>query len=183
MAVSNARAMDTYRCIMTKRDLRSFTDAAIPDEVLRKVLNAGRMSGSSRNRQPWTFIVVRERARLRSLATFGRFAQHVATAAVAIVVIIDDPGQAFDAGRCAQNMMLAAWNDGIASCPASMHKASEAKRFLGVPEDKTIAVTISFGYPDPRGRRPTERAVLRILAGRGRRPLESMVSWEQYRAG
>lgn len=175
--------MDTYQCIMTKRELRSFTDGAIPDDVLRQILNAGRLSGSSRNRQPWHFIVVRDRGRLQNLATFGRFAQHVATAAAAIVLVIDDPAQGFDAGRCAQNMMLAAWNHGIASCPASLHQAAEAKRFLGVPDDKAIAVTISLGYPDPRGRRPIERAVLRILTGRGRRPLDSMVAWEQYQSG
>jgi len=181
MATSNAEVMDTYRCITTKRELRSFTNTPIPEEVLHRILNAGRRTGSSRNRQPWHFIVVRDRVRLHSLATFGRFAQHVAGAAAAIAVIIDDPGQAFDAGRAAQNMMLAAWNDGVASCPASMHNAAEAKRFLAVPEEKTIAVTISFGSPDPRGRRPAERAVLRILTGRGRRPLATMVSWEQYR--
>ena len=172
--------MDAYRCIVTKRELRSFTEKPIPDDLLRKILNAGRMSGSSRNRQPWHYVVVRDRARLRELATFGRFAQHVATAAAAIVLIIDDSAQAFDAGRCAQNMMLAAWDFGIASCPASMHRAEEAKRFLGVSEDQALAVVISIGYPHPSGRGPIERVALRVLAGRGRRPLASMVSWERY---
>ncbi len=174
--------MDTYRCIITKRDLRSFTEETIPDEVLRKILNAGRMSGSSRNRQPWHFVVLRDRDRLQQFAAFGRFAQHVATAAVAIAVVIQEAPQAFDAGRCAQNMMLAAWNFGIASCPASLHHALEAKRFLGIPEGGMIAIVISLGYPHPRGRRAIERAALRILAGRGRRPLASVVAWERYDA-
>lgn len=171
--------MDTYQCIATKRDLRSFTSAAISEETLRKVLNAGRLSGSSRNRQPWQFIVVQDRARLEHLAKFGRFARHVATAAAAIVLIIDDAREAFDAGRCAQNMMLAAWNVGLASCPATLHHAQEAKHFLGVPTDKTIAMAISLGYPDPRGRRLVERAVVGIILGRGRRPLEAIVVWDQ----
>ncbi len=176
----NSCAMDAYQCIVTKREFRSFTADPIPADLLQKVLNAGRMSGSSRNRQPWHFVVLQDRARLRQFATFGRFAQHVAAAAAAIAVIVDEPSHAFDAGRCAQNVMLAAWNFGIATCPATTHHAAEAKRFLGVPEDKTIAVTISLGYPDPRGRRVIERAALRILAGRGRRPFESMVSRERY---
>lgn len=172
--------MDTYKCIMTKRDLRSFTEAPIPDDLMWQILNAGRLSGSSRNRQPWQFLVVRDRARLRQVAKFGRFAQHVATAAAAIVLIVDDSSQVFDAGRCAQNMMLAAWNAGLASCPATMHHSTEAMHFLGIPDSKTIAVVLSVGYPDPRGRRPIERAALRILAGRGRRPLEALVAWEAY---
>jgi len=166
--------------VVTKRDLRTFTDEPIDHRTLVKILNAGRRSGSSRNRQPWHFVVVRDRARLRHLAGCGRFAQHLASAAAAVIVVIDDPAYAFDAGRCAQNMMLAAWSQGIASCPATLHHASEAKALLGIPPDKTLAVALSFGHPHPRGRGAVEHAALRILAGRGRRPLASMVSWEQF---
>lgn len=183
LSPSNLWVMDTYKCIATKRDLRSFTDALIPEEALEQILNAGRLSGSSRNRQPWRFLIIRDRSRLRHLATFGRFAQHVATASAAIVLIVDETHQAFDAGRCAQNMMLAAWNAGIASCPATLDRSKDAAVELGIPESKTIAVVISLGYPDPRGRRPIERTALRILAGRGRRPLATLVTWEQYRDG
>ncbi len=172
--------MDAYRCIISKKDLRTFTDRAIPDDVLRKILNAGRMSGSSRNRQPWHFVVVRERDRLTSLAGFGRFAQHVATAAAAVAIVIDDAAFAFDAGRCAQNMMLAGWNFGIASCPATPHRSDEAKRFLGIPPSKVLPIIISFGHARAGGRGPVERAALRILTGRGRRPLQAVVSWERY---
>lgn len=175
--------MDAYKCIISKRDMRTFTDKPIPDEVLRKILNAGRMSGSSRNRQPWHFVVVRDRDRLRSLAGFGRFAQHVATAAAAVAVVIEDPGFAFDAGRCAQNMMLAAWNFNVASCPATPHNADEAKRFLAVPPGKALPIILSFGYPRASGRGPIERTALRILAGRGRQPLRSLVSWDNYGSG
>jgi len=145
-----------------------------------KILNAGRMAGSSRNRQPWHFVVIRERPRLRELAAFGRFAQHVGTAAAAIALVLEDSGAAFDAGRCAQNIMLAAWSWGVASCPATMHQSAEAKVFLRIPPDKTLAIVVSLGYPHPRGRGAIERTALRILASRGRRPLVSMVSWEEY---
>ncbi|MDQ7844313.1 MAG: nitroreductase family protein [Armatimonadota bacterium] len=174
--------MDTYRCIVTKRDLRTFTDRPIPDRILRRILDAGRRSGSSRNSQPWHFVVVRDRSRLRTLAGFGRFAQHVATAAAAVGLVVDSPRALFDAGRCAQNMMLAAWNEGVASCPATMHDAAGAGALLGIPAGHVIATVISLGYPHPGGRGPIERAVLRILAGRGRRPLSTMVSWERYGA-
>src|SRR3970040_2944979 len=96
--------MDTYRCIVTKRELRTFTDRPVPEEILRQILNAGRMSGSSKNSQPWHFVVVRERQRLRELSGFGRFAQHVAAAAAAVCVVIDSPRALFGGGRCAQDM-------------------------------------------------------------------------------
>lgn len=172
--------MDTYRCIVAKRDLRTFTDRPIAPALLRRILNAGRMSGSSKNSQPWHFVVVRERERLRALAGCGRFAQHVAQAAAAVCVIVDSPRDLFDAGRCAQNIMLAAWNAGVASCPASMHRSEEAGSLLAVPPGRVLATVISLGYPHPRGRGPIERAALRILAGGGRRRLEAMVSWERY---
>jgi len=172
--------VDAYRCILTKRDLRTFTDDPIDRPTLIQILEAGRRTGSSRNRQPWHFVVVADPPRLRDLAGCGRFAQHVARSAVAVVVLVDDGAAAFDAGRCAQNMMLAARALGIASCPASMHRADEAKALLGIPSDKTIAIVIGFGYPHPRGRGAIERTALRILTGRRRRPLESLVSWERY---
>lgn len=172
--------MDTYRCIVTKRELRTFTDGPLPEDVLRRILNAGRMSGSSKNTQPWHFVVIRERERLRALAAFGRFAQHVGGAAAAVCVVVESTRALFDAGRCAQNVMLAAWDAGVASCPASMHQAEKAREFLGAPAGHVVAAVISLGYPHPRGRGPVERTALRILAGRGRRPLASMVSWERY---
>ncbi|HEX9531593.1 MAG TPA: nitroreductase family protein [bacterium] len=172
--------MDAYHGILTKRDLRTFTDRPIDRSALIQILEAGRRTGSSRNRQPWHFVVVADPPRLRDLAGYGRFAQHVARSAAAVAVLLDDAGAAFDAGRCAQNMMLAAWALGIASCPASMHRADEAKALLGIPPDKTIAIVIGFGYPHPSGRGVIERTALRILTGRGRRPLDSVVSWERY---
>ncbi len=172
--------MDAYQRILFKRDLRTFTDRPIDRSTLIQILEAGRRAGSSRNRQPWHFVVVADPSRLRDLAGCGGFAQHVAHSAAAIVVLIDDAGAAFDAGRCAQNMMQAAWALGIASCPASMHRADEAKALLGIPADKTIAIVIGFGYPRPSGRGVIERTALRVLTGRGRRPLKSLVSWERY---
>ncbi len=172
--------MTAYGVITSKREIRSYTGQAVPDDTLRKILNAGRMSGSSRNRQPWHFVVVRDPARRGRLADFGRFAQHLRSAAAVVCLVVDGPGALFDAGRCAQNLMLGAWALGVASCPATLHRAEDASAFLGVPAGHVIATAIALGYPHPRGRGAVERTALRILAGRGRRPLASMISWERY---
>ncbi|MGH2349313.1 MAG: nitroreductase family protein [bacterium] len=172
--------MDAYACITGKREIRTFAERPLDRGTLPKILEAGRRSGSSRNRQPWHFVVTEDRQRLRALSRCGRFAQHLAGAAAAVVIVADASRDAFDAGRCAQNMMLAAWSLGIGSCPATLHRAEQAHTLLAVPGSKVIAIALSFGYPHPRGRGPLERAVLGVLTGRGRRPLASMVFWEEY---
>lgn len=172
--------MDAYTCIITKREIRTFAKRPIDEGTLERILQAGRRSGSSRNRQPWHFVVIQDPNRLAALSRCGRFAQHIAGAAAAVVVALDEARDAFDAGRCAQNMMLAAWSMGVGSCPASLHDADRARSVLKLPDRMAVAIALSLGYPHPRGRGPVERAVLRILAGRGRRPLASMVSWEQF---
>ncbi|MBI3997459.1 MAG: nitroreductase family protein [Armatimonadetes bacterium] len=172
--------MDAYRCLVTKRDLRSYLDRPIDRPTLLKILDAARRAGSSRNRQPWQFIAVTERETMRRLSRCGRFAAHLASAAAAVIVVVEAARDLFDAGRCAQNLMLAAWSLGIASCPASLHHDAEARAVLGLPEGAVLAITVALGYPDSRGRGRIERLALRVLAGRGRRPLEDLVHWERY---
>lgn len=172
--------MDAYRCILSKREVRTFLPREVPLETIRQVLEAGRWSGSSRNRQPWHFIVVRDRERLQQLARFGRFAGHVADAAFAVAVAVEAERDLFDAGRCAQNMMLAAWALGIGSCPTVMHNEAQAKEFLGLPPSMKLAIVLAFGYPAKRRKGLAERAVARVLLGKGRKPLEEIVSWERF---
>jgi len=172
--------MTAYDVIVSKRELRSYTDRPLSEDTLRKILNAARMSGSSRNRQPWHFVVLRDPARLRQLASYGRFTPHLPGAAAVVCVVVDGPGALFDAGRCAQNLMLGAWALDVASCPATLHREKDARAFLDVPDGHVIATAIALGYARPGGRGAVERTVLRVLTARGRRPLASMISWEQY---
>jgi len=124
--------MDAYRCIVTKRDVRRYTETAIDRAALIQILEAGRSSGSARNRQPWQFIVVTDPSLLARLARCGRFATHLARARAGIVLTVDTPRALFDAGRCAQNLMLAAWSLGIASCPVTLQDDAEVRRvYLG----------------------------------------------------
>jgi len=172
--------MDPYGVIVGKRDLRTYTDQPIPSGTLLRILNAARRSGSSRNRQPWEFVVVTDREERARLAHCGRFAAHLATAAAVVVILIESPRDQFDAGRCAQTLMLAAWSQGIASCPVTLHHDVRAREVLGVAAGPVIATAIALGYPHPRGRGPIERMALGILTGRGRKPLADLVHWNRY---
>lgn len=141
--------MDAYKTIVTKRDTRSFLETPIPDESLHRILQAGRMAGSSKNVQPCRFIVIDDPAVKAEIAKCGDFATWIPTAPllIAIAVSAQSTRGEYDAGRASQNMMVAAWADGISSCPVSMHHVDCARDTLGAPADFHISITLGFGYP------------------------------------
>jgi nitroreductase len=149
-------AMDTWQAINTVRVVRRFTDLALTDAEVERILNAGRRAGSSKNEQRWAFIVVRDRDRLRELARVGRYAGHLAGAPVAVALVTPDASGPrntsvmWDLGRAAQNMVLAAWELGIGSVPATVYEHALATRILGLPSDLRCDFLLSFGHPaDP----------------------------------
>jgi nitroreductase len=158
--------MDTYTCIRTKRDTRFYVDTPIPEESLHRILQAGRMAGSSKNSQPCRFVVIEDAAKRKELAACGHFAEHIPYAPLVIAVVVPESGWDFDAGRAAQNMMLAAWAEGITSCATSMHDAECARRVLGLPDGYRVVIVLPFAYPPPEGIKPR---------GIGRIPLEELV--------
>jgi nitroreductase len=143
--------------IAAKRAVRRFADRPLPDEAIAAIVDAGRHAGSSKNTQPWTFIVVRDRERLQELGSVGNWAGHLARAAVGIALVTPDPATAeaplsvyWDLGQAAQNMMLAAWELGIGSVPATVYDQALARRILGYPDDRHCEFLLSFGFPaDP----------------------------------
>ncbi|HVQ22132.1 MAG TPA: nitroreductase family protein, partial [Candidatus Saccharimonadia bacterium] len=143
-------AMETWTAIDTVRVVRSFSDRAIEPDRLRRILDAARRTGSSKNEQDWAFIVVSDRAHLTELAAVGPFAGHLAGATVAVALAIPRTDDAWDLGRAAQSMILAAWEMGIGSVPATVYDHALAARLLDVPDDWSCPYLLSFGYPaDP----------------------------------
>jgi nitroreductase len=168
--------VSTYRTIVSKRDTRSYTGEAIADEHLGRIVRAGRMAGSSKNQQPLRFVVVRDPAQAQRLAGAGDYTDPIRNAPLSIAILLRSDQRAFDAGRAAQNMMLAAWELGITSCPVAIHRELEARSVLGHPETYVVAMVIVFGHPQPD-----------VPLGRGaaRLPLEELVHherWESERA-
>lgn len=173
--------------IRTKRAVRQFTEQPLPEDAVHTILTAGRRAQSSKNTQPWSFVVVRDHARLKQLSECGTYAGHLAGAAMGVAIIT--PGapmdaspaeqaehQAwimFDVGQAAAYMQLAAWELGVGSCIATIYEPEKAKAILGVPQDTRCDVAISFGYPAPSAIRPAASAA-------GRRPYEDVVHVEQW---
>ena len=148
--------METWQAINTVRVVRKFSSEPIEDEHLERILNAGRRTGSSKNDQHWAFIVIRDREHLGELTAVGHYSDHLAGATVAIAIVTPDASGHYnnsvmwDAGRAAQNMVLAAWDLGIGSVPATVYDHELASRLLGLPDDRRCDFLLSFGHPaDP----------------------------------
>jgi nitroreductase len=165
-----------WDAIRTKRMVRRFDPRPLDPGAIERILDAGRHAGSSKNLQRWDFIVVRDREQLRALSKVGDYAGHLAGATVAIALVTPDPragGQAlsimWDLGLAAENMVLAAWEVGIGSCPATVYDQALARSLLGYPEDRHCEYLLSFGYP------AAEDDLTRAPKAGGRRPLSEIV--------
>ncbi|MGE5273166.1 MAG: nitroreductase family protein [Verrucomicrobiota bacterium] len=163
--------MDTWPAIASRRETRDYAARPIPDGVARRILDAGRLTGSARNRQPWRFVVV------DSESARGRLAEAVyepgnVRGAQLVVAIVGRSG--FDTGRCAQNMLLAAWDAGVGSCPNGLADPDGARAALGLTADDDIAIVLTFGYP-ARERDPDRRTPEEWSARAARKPLDELV--------
>ena len=157
--------MDTYLAIASKRDVRDYSDAPIPREVRERILDAGRVSGSSRNTQKWEFVVVSGSAQER-LADAVYAPENVRDATLVVAIVGEAGG--FDVGRCSQNMMLGAWAEGVGSCPNGIRDAEAAAEICG----GEVKAVLSFGYP---AKTRLERSAEEWSAGADRKPLDELV--------
>jgi nitroreductase len=151
--------MDSFLAIVSRREVRRYDGRPLPDDAVRRILDAGRLAGSSKNRQARRFVLVRSRT--QEVADAVYVPGNVLGAALVVAVVTFGKGPlAFDAGRAAQNMMLAAWNEGIGSCPNGVADADAMRRALDIGEREQVAIVLTFGYPlrpiSPE-RRPPER--------------------------
>jgi nitroreductase len=164
--------MDTFLAVASRRETRDYADRPIPDEITRQILDAGRLAGSAQNRQPWRFIVVESDSAREQLAQAVYEPTNVHGARL-IVAIVGRSG--FDAGRCGQNMLLAAWDAGLGSCPNGLRDPGAARAALGLADDDEIAIVLTFGYP-ARERDPSRHTPDEWSARANRKPLDDLVS-------
>jgi nitroreductase len=134
-------------------------------------LQAGRMAGSSSNSQPIRFIVMRDRAVVEALVSASRGGAPALKSPLPIAIMLKKGARDFDVGRAAQNMMVAAWADGVISCPFGIQDKELAQKVLGHPDDFEVSIGVAFGYPEegsPKGR------------GQMRLALEELVHWDRW---
>ena len=156
--------------------IRQYKEDAVPDGVVDALLELARWTGSSKNTQPWHFIVVRDRETLRRLSVLRPNINWLADAPLGIAIVLD-VDHAYDEGRVTERILSGAtmlgYGGGVAWYGEEQHER-EAKRTLGVPDEKHAHQIVAIGAPrskdDPRSYGPK----------RGRKPLDELVSYERY---
>lgn len=140
--------MEVFDAVRTVLAVRSYQDKPIPPGLVRRIVEAGWLTGSSMNRQPWHFLVVEDRNTLRQLGTLASSGSYIVQAPLAIVVITEpSPYALSDASRAIQSMMLTAWAEGVGSNWVGFGGFPAVKTLLGIPAEMDIPAILPFGYP------------------------------------
>jgi nitroreductase len=163
--------MDTWLAVASRREVREYADRELPEEIVRRILDAGRLAGSAANRQPWRFIVVEDPEVRERLAETVYVPDNILGARL-VVAVLGRGGM--DTGRAAQNMLLVAWNEGVGSVPNGLQDPERAREALGLGEDDQLAVVLTFGYP-ARERDPSRHSPEEWSARADRKPLDELV--------
>jgi len=171
--------METWDAIRARRNVRAYTADPIEPAQLDRILEAARRTPSSRNWQPWDFVVVTEREHLEQLATVWQGAGHVATSAATIALVTavhegerDRAIAQYDLGQATMSIMIAAADLGIGSGHSAVGDQDLARRLLGLPDDRMCAYLIALGHPAERPLAPLTRI--------NRRPFEEVVHRERW---
>lgn len=153
--------MDAWDAICARRNVREYQPRAITDEDLTRIAEAGWRAPSAKNRQPWDFVIVTDRAQLQELSTVWRGAGHIAAAPAAIAIVAPVPPDErrvvtdnYDIGQATMAMMIAATELGIGTGHSSVGDQEKARAILGVPDDHLVAFLLGVGYPADRPLRP-----------------------------
>jgi nitroreductase len=165
-------ANEVFEAVRTVLAVREFQDKTIPDDVLRRIVEAAHLSASASNRQPWHFVMVKDRESLRELGKLVRTGPYIASSAAAVVVAVDkaNPLAVSDASRAIQSMILTAWADGVGSNWTGFSGLEGVRQKVGLPDHYDVIAVLPLGYP--------KRAI-----GKGkknRRPFDEVVSSERF---
>lgn len=154
--------MEVFHCIRKRREIRDYLEKPIPPEALKKILESGRLAPSSKNTQPWHFIVIRKKETLRKISQLTPTGEHIGRAPLAIALFMENAKlPEVDGARAMQNMMLAAWELGVGSCWVTNFDETAVKQALGVPNHLKLITVAPFGYPvEPRTTRKKKRKTL-----------------------
>ena len=162
----------TYDALLKLRAIRKFEDRPLEAGDLDAVLEAARWTGSSKNLQNWSFVVVDDPDQKARLIEAGNFMSPVRNAPMAICLVEEPDGYEFDTGRLAQNIMVAADALGLATCPVTLHDDARAAEVLGLPDGRRCRYAVAIGYPAESsgpakmgGRKPMDELVHRNTYG------------------
>ncbi|MGZ4147736.1 MAG: nitroreductase family protein [Actinomycetota bacterium] len=152
--------------------VRKYQDRPLPDDVLRRIVEAGRLTASASNRQPWHFVVVTDREKLDAIADASRSGPYISQAPVAVAVAIERASTfgVSDASRAIQSMVLVAWEAGVGSNWVGFGRMTAVQTLLEIPEEYDVLAVVPFGYP----------AEERRAGVKNRKPLSEIASLNRF---
>ena len=163
------QVFDTVRTLMA---VREYDGRPIPDEVLRRVVEAAHVSASASNIQPWHFVLVKKRDDLRKLGSLVRTGPYIANAAAAVIVAYEKSSQKWgvsDASRAIQDMAVTAWGEGVGSNWAGGGGLEGVRTEFGIPDTYDVLAVVPLGYPKRK-----------IIGRKKRKPFDQVVSLERF---
>jgi nitroreductase len=162
--------VEVFDAVRTVLAVRAYQDRPVPPDVVRRIVEAGRLTASAKNGQPWHFIVVENRDTIRELGRLAQTGPYAGQAPLAIVVAIEETRFAVsDASRAIQSMILTAWSEGVGSNWVGFLNLTEVKSLLGIPDELDVLAVVPFGYPaQAHGRGKKQRKALSEVAHRER---------------
>jgi len=160
--------MEVFPAVRTLLAVRKYQDKPVPRDLVQRIIDAARLTGSSMNRQPWHFIVVENHNILKQLGRLAQTGSYVAQAALAVVVVIEKTSfSVSDASRAIQSMFLTAWSEGLGSNWVGFLNLAEIKPLLNIPDSLEVLAILPFSYPaQPVGRGEKQRKPLSEVAHR-----------------
>ncbi len=165
--------MDAFLAIVSRREARTYDGRPLLDDAKRRILEAGRLAGSSKNRQQRRFVVLTDAERVAPAVWSP---ENVRGAALLVAIVVSGKGPlGLDAGRAAQNMLLAAHSEGVGSCPNGVSDTEAMAAAVGISEGEQVAIVLSFGYP-VRASDPERRTAAEWIERADRKPLGEVVS-------
>jgi nitroreductase len=163
----------------TVRQIRQYATEQVPDDITKQLLRVARWTGSSRNTQPWHFVVVTDKGLLKQISELRTPINWLAAAPMGIAIVLDGAGvsEAYDEGRVTERLLIAAHSLGYGAGVAwfgDETQQTEAKRILGIPAERTARSIVMIGRPvSTRDPRPNPRPG-------GRKPISEIVSYDRY---
>ncbi len=165
-------ANGVFEAARTILAVREFDERPVANDVLRRILEAGRYTASGRNGQPWHFVLVRDRERLRKLGSLVRTGGYTANAAAAVIVGYEKATGQYgisDTSRAIQTMLLTAWGEGVASNWTGFGGIEGVREEFGFPETYDVLAVLPFGYPRRK-----------VAGKKKRKPVNEVMSAERF---
>ncbi len=163
---------EIFEVVRTVMAIREYDGRPLPADLARRIVEAGHLTASASNHQPWHFVLVRDPERVRKLGSLIRTGRYTSGAAAAVIVAyVKEFGQygMSDASRAIQSMILVAWGDGVGSNWTGFGGMEEVRRKFGIPDAYDVLAVLPFGYPKRK-----------VIGKKKRKPFKDVVSSERF---